>query len=234
MRKLRPATCLTVDDERVLAGLGSSVRRVGRGDILLEGTEPQSFILILEGWVGRYKQLENGGRKITTIFLPGDLCEPFGALPKFLDYSLAAFTPVLMASLAPKALRQAAADNARIEQALWWDLLLTDALAREHMVSLGRRSAIERLGHFFCEIYLRLNMIGLADRASYPMPLTQSDLADLLGLTPVHINRSLQEMRGHNLLSLRDRRITIHDLRALRELSMFDPTYLPQTDTAHV
>ena len=226
VRKLRHGARLTEDDEAILTRLAEPLHRVERGDILPEGTEARSIVLIVEGWACRYKQLENGQRQITSFFVPGDLCEPFGAVPELTDHTLSALTPVRLARVAPHAARSAAGASSRVEEALWWDLLLADAIGREHMVNLGRRSAVERLGHFFCEMHLRLEMVGLVDQSSYDIPLTQAELADLFGLSAVHVNRSLQELRGSGFLSLRDRRITIHNVGALRELSMFDPAYL--------
>ena len=232
--KLRHGAHLTVADEAVLARLAGSMERTERGDIMPQGAEMRSIVLVLQGWACHYKLLENGKRQITSVFLPGDLCEPFGALPPFTDYSLGALTPVLLTRVAPSSIRDAVAASPRIEEALWWDLLLTDALRREHLVSLGRRSATERLGHFFCEVHLRLEMVGLTENLSCEFPLTQVDLADVFGLSAVHVNRSIQELRGLGLLTLRERRMIIHDARALRELSMFNPTYLPLHGTAGV
>lgn len=234
IRKLRHGPPLTEDDEAVLARLAEPLRGVERGDITPEGAEPRSVVLVVRGWVCRHRQLENGKRQITSVFLPGDLCEPFGTLPPLTTYTLSALTPVLLARIPPHAARGAARASPRIEEALWWDLLLSDALHREHLVSLGRRSATERLGHFFCEVHLRLGMVGLVDQASCELPITQADLADLSGLSTVHVNRSIQELRSLGLLSLRDRRLIIHDLPALRELSMFDPAYLPSHGPAPV
>lgn len=226
IQKLRHGAYLTRDDETVLARLAELVHRVERGDVLPEGDGPRSIILVLQGWACRYKQLENGKRQITSIFLPGDLCEPFGALPQVMDHSIGALTQAVLARVPLPALRSAARASEPIEDALWWDLLMADSAAREHMVSLGRRSAVERLGHFFCELQIRLEMVAMTDQSSYDFPLTQADLADLLGLSTVHVNRALQELRRNGFLSLRGRRMTIHDVHGLRELSMFDPTYL--------
>ena len=184
-------------------------------------------MLIVEGWVCRYKLLENGKRQITSIFLPGDLCEPFGALPRSMDHTLAALTPAVLAFISPNDVRATAQVSSRVEEALWWDLLFSEALNREQIVCLGRRSATERLAHFFCSLHLRLSLVGLEEHFSYNMPLTQIEISDLFGLSVVHVNRSLQELRGSGLLSLRDHRLIIHDLPGLRELSMFDPSYLP-------
>jgi len=101
------------------------------------------------------------------------------------------------------------------------------------VVSLGRRQASERLGHLFCELHLRLSMVGLVDDGlSYELPIRQSDIGDLLGLSAVHVNRSLQDLRRTGLVSLRDRRLTIHDLEGLRELSFFDAAYLRANGSA--
>ncbi len=226
VRKLRHGVLLTEGDLAVLAGVIEPTHRVGRGDIMRDGAEPRSVVLIIEGWACRYKQLENGMRQITSVLLPGDLCQPFGALPPRMDYSLTALTSVLLAHVPLQAIRTAAQASARIEQALWWDLLLSDALHREHVVSLGRRSATERLGHFCCEMLFRLGMVGLVEQSSCDMPLTQADLADIFGLSAVQVNRSLQELRRGGFLSLQNRRLTVHDVQALRELSLFEPQHL--------
>jgi len=103
---------------------------------------------------------------------------------------------------------------------------VTIAIEREHAVSLGRRTASERLGHLFCELHLRQVLVGLAEGATCDFPLTQSEVADLLGLSAVHVNRSLQDLRGRGLVGLRNRRLIIHELEALRTFSFFDPDYL--------
>jgi CRP-like cAMP-binding protein len=104
--------------------------------------------------------------------------------------------------------------------------MVAAAIDRERIVSLGRRTAAERLGHLLCELHLRLDMIGLANGVGYDLPITQADLADLLGLSTVHVNRSLQELRGTGLMSLKCRQLTIHDLDEFREVSHFEPAYL--------
>lgn len=113
-----------------------------------------------------------------------------------------------------------------LDRALEREALATAAIQREWTVSLGCRSGIERLAHLFCELRWRLGAVGLADRASCPLPLTQHDLAHTLGQTSVHINRTLQELRAQGLITLRSRRLTIHDPDRLAELAHFDPAYL--------
>ncbi len=228
LRKLGHGARLTTDDERVLAGLATSTHRIDKPlDFASDDTKPRCIPLVLDGWACRYAHLGNGKRQIVSVLLPGDLCEPFGtAAPAMMTYPLAALTPVRFVRVPLDGLRDAWQASPRIEKALWWDLLFFDALQREQIISLGRRSATERLGHLFCELHLRLSMVGLTDDLSFDIPLTQLDIADLSGLSSVHVNRSLQELRGSGLLSLRDRRLVIHRLKELREMAMFDPGYL--------
>lgn len=234
--KLRHGACLTAEDEALLMELSGPVRSVpARSDLVQEGAEAGFLPLILEGWACRYRDLENGKRQITTLFVPGDLCEPFGALPHSIDHAIAAITPVVFAPVSLKAIGAAARSSHRIYEALWWDLLCASAIERESIVSLGRRSAAERMGHLFCELYVRLGLIGLINRdQSCSFPLRQADLGDVLGLSTVHVNRSLQELREAGWISLRNQRLTIHDLAALRDFSLFDPSYLHMDHSASV
>lgn len=224
--KLRNGAHLTSEDERALVMLAATTRSVpAHRDILSEGEEAHWLPLILDGWACRYKILENGKRQIISLFLPGDLCEPFGVLPRSSDCSLSAITPVTFSPVAPKAIAVAARDSQSLREALWWDLLLSCANEREHIVRLGRKTAAERTGHLICELYTRLNMVGLVHDMEFELPLTQMHLADMLGLSTVHMNRSLQDLRRLGLVTFHARRLRIHNLKDLRELSFFDGAY---------
>jgi CRP-like cAMP-binding protein len=144
--------------------------------------------------------------------------------------SISTITPVLIASVSPKDLRLACHARPQIEEALWRDLLLARELLNERVVSLGRRSAIERLSHFFCETHIRLALVGIGQDSSFEMPIRQAQLADLLGLSAVHVNRSLRELKTQGLISLRDKILIIHDVRELKELAQFDASYLHLDD----
>jgi CRP-like cAMP-binding protein len=225
--KLRHGAPLTSADEAALGALADQAESVpARLDILREGTKQSAIPLIMKGWACRYRDLPNGKRQFTTLYLPGDLCEPFGALPSFTSDGLLALTPVVFARVGLHEIEQAAVRGPLVRRALWWDLLMASSIEREHLVSLGRRSASERIGHFFCEVHVRLTMIGQVNALSFDMPVTQNDMSDLLGLTSVHVNRSLQDLRRSGLITLNRRRLTINDLQGLRELSLFDPDYL--------
>src|SRR6185312_5502897 len=147
------------------------------------------------------KVLENGKRQILSFLLPGDLSEPFGVLPEFSSHSIAALTAVKLAELSLPDLQAAARSSPRIQRALWWDLLVAGAIDRERIVNVGRRSATERLGHLLCEVNLRLRMVGLSDGLVCDFPPPQVDVADACGLSTVHVNRSLQQLKSSCLIS---------------------------------
>lgn len=194
-------------------------------DIAREGEPPQAVYLIQSGWACRYKMLEDGRRQILSIFLPGDLCDLNVFILKRLDHSLLALTQVEYAALSQADL-EGLTRHPRIFQALCWEALVNSAIQREWTVNLGQRSALERLAHLLCELFIRLRMVGLTNGDSCELPLTQIDLADTLGLTSVHVSRTLKELRERNLIRLHDRQLRIIDFEALCAVALFDPKYL--------
>lgn len=223
--KLKLNAPLDHDDERALRAIVQPLKHYDADtDIFVEGDTPYAVLAIMSGWACRYKTLASGKRQIVALLLPGDLTEPFGALPDYVDYSLVALTSVMVAPIAPAHLRHLAKNNAHLESALWRDLLMTQAANYERMLSLGRRTASERLGHLFCELYYRLKRVNLVADGAYDLPMVQSDMADLLGLSTVHVNRSLQELRASRMISLIGRRLKILDLEALEDASFFVPS----------
>lgn len=227
-RKMEPHVRLGPEDRAVLEGLARQhVRHVAaRQDIESQNSDPHHTHLILDGWACRYKQFPDGRRAIVALLLPGDLCDPFVFRRARMDHGIGALTPVTVARIAPDQIGDAVRRRPAIEECLWREMLATTAIHREWTASVGRRSAIERLAHLFCELHLRLARVGLADASTLPMPVTQPDLADALGQTSVHINRTLKALRTGGLIVLRGRRLTIRDPAGLRERGLFDPAYL--------
>lgn len=228
LRKLELFTRLSAADRQALEGVvGEKLRRVGpREDIVREGDSASHVSLILDGWACRYKQLEDGRRQIVAFFLPGDLCDTFIDVLREMDQSIGTLTPVTFAEISRDTLGAVAARHPRIMQALWWDTLVSASIQREWTVNLGQRSATERLGHLLCEVFIRLKGVGLTEGDHCVLPTTQADLADAMGLSTVHINRTLQELRGSGLIVLKGRNLTIPDLAALQAASLFTPNYL--------
>ena len=228
VRKMERHVRLAPEDRAMLDGFARQhVRHVAaRQDIEGQHGDPYHTHLILDGWACRYKQFPDGRRAIVALLLPGDIGDPFMFRRARMDHAIGALTPVTVARITPDQIGDAIRSRPAVEECLWREMLTTLAMHREWIASVGRRSAIERLAHLFCELHLRLSRVGLADETTLPMPVTQPDLADALGQTSVHINRTLKEMRTSGLIALRSRRLTIRDLDGLRERGLFDPAYL--------
>lgn len=232
-RKLQSFVRLSETDRLWLADALGPARRIGaRSDIVAETQDPRAVNVILEGWACRYKQFADGRRQIVSILLPGDACDPHVFLLKEMDHAIGALSPVTLTQIPDAVFQRLMGRSPGLEEAFQREALAAVAIQREWTVSLGRRSAIERLAHLFCELHRRLLAVGLADAAGCPMPLTQLDLADALGQTSVHINRTLQELRGSGMITLRSRHLTIHDHDGLQRLAIFDPVYLHFTRPA--
>ncbi|MBT0670588.1 Crp/Fnr family transcriptional regulator [Novosphingobium profundi] len=197
-----------------------------RQDIIREGEKPRFVNVILEGWAQRYKQLADGRRQILSFFVPGDLCDTNVFILKSMDHSLSAVTQVRLAEISQREFQEIIETSPRIAQALWWSELVTVAIQREWTTSIGQRTAYERIAHLLCEMFVRLRTIGRTQERSCEFPLTQSEIADATGLTQVHVNRTVQEMRREGLIEIRNKRLEVHDLRALMAVAMFNPNYL--------
>ncbi|MGH1573601.1 Crp/Fnr family transcriptional regulator [Methylobacterium sp. P31] len=228
VRKMERHVRLTAEDRALLDSLARQhVRHIApRQDIEGQHSDPVHTHLVLDGWACRYKQFPDGRRAIVSLLLPGDMCDPFVFRRARMDHAIAALTPVTVARIAPDQVGDAIRSRPAVEECLWREMLSSTAIHREWIASVGRRSAIERLAHLFCELHLRLARVDLTDGNTLPMPVTQPDLADALGQTSVHINRTLKELRISGLIALRSRRLMIRDLDGLMERGLFDPAYL--------
>src|SRR5689334_16844929 len=225
--KLEAFARLSLDDLGALTQLTRNVRTVdSRRDLISEGDKPRYVHLVLDGWGARYKSLPDGKRQIVSIFLPGDFCDVNVYILKYMDHSIGAITRLKVAMITPDEMNTLTVGRPRITQALWWHELVTAAIQREWTLNIGQRSAYERLGHLLVELYLRLQTVGRARNGRCDFPLTQNDLADATGLTAVHVNRTLQELRGDGLIELERKQLHILDLDRLMDVSMFNPNYL--------
>lgn len=228
VRKLEQFVRLSGEDREVLDRVaGERVRHVGpREDIAHEGERPRVVNLILSGWACRYKQLADGQRQILGFLVPGDLCDLNVYILREMDHSLSTLTPVRLAEVPRSVMEEVTARHPRITQALWWETLVHASTQREWIVNLGQRTAFERLGHLLCETFVRLRAVGLTEGDSCEFPVTQAELADATGLSTVHVNRTIQELRGAGLIVLRGGALTIPDLAALQKATLFNPNYL--------
>lgn len=203
------------------------LQHAGAGeDIISDGDPVDCVRVVLSGWLCRYKTLEDGRRQIVNFVLPGESCDAHAFLLPTIDHSIAALTPVVYSEIKRAQYERLTADDRSLAEALLCETLLNNAIQREWAINLGRRVALERVAHLFCEIFERLRPVGLVDGDSCSLPVTQMDLADATGLSVVHFNRTLQELRASRLIVLRDRTLTISDLDALKATALYSPNYL--------
>jgi CRP-like cAMP-binding protein len=228
VRKLEQFVRLSPADHAMLTRAAAErVRIFGpRVDIVREGDKPKDVHLILSGWACRYKQLEDGRRQIVSFFLPGDICDLNIFILREMDHSIGTITSVTIADLSRDFFDEISAGYPRIATAFWWESLVNSAIQREWTMSLGQRTASERMAHLLCEIFFRLRLAGLARGDSCDFPLTQADLADATGLSKVHVNRTLQELRAAELIGLKGKSLRIPNLELLMSAGLFNANYL--------
>lgn len=228
IRKVATFVQLSEDDRSALDKVWNSTRQsvAAQCDIAREGDPPRCIRVIVKGWACRYKLLVDGRRQITSIFLPGDLCDLNIFMLKRMDHSIRALTPVKYVVLNPFEFEKLTFGRPRVLRALWCETLANAAIQREWTVNLGQRSALERFAHLLCELHLRLQVIGMAADRVCDFPITQQELADTLGLTAVHVSRTLKELRTRGLIRLSGHRLELLDLHELCRIAMFDANYL--------
>ncbi|MGN6551873.1 MAG: Crp/Fnr family transcriptional regulator [Pararhizobium sp.] len=228
IRKLENFTKLSQSDKDAIAEMATvRVRHaVAREDLVREGDRPEALFLILDGWAYRYKYLENGQRQIMSFFIAGDLCDLNIFVLREMDHSIATVTDVDVAVISRDAFNELSLECPRVIQALLWESLVNSAIQREWTVNLGQRDAMERVSHLLCELFVRLQAVGLTSGDSCAFPITQAELADATGLSTVHMNRTIQELRSDGLIGLKGRTLIIPDLEALQRRGMFSPNYL--------
>lgn len=185
-----------------------------------ENEKPDALFHIQEGWACRYRLLSDGRRHIISLYLPGDYCDPQWVFGTFAQQSVVALTNVRAIRMPCRLPSQT---NPERLQRLWQ--MLGESIERQSnwLVTLGRKTAIERLAHLLAELFERMRQSGLTYGQQCAMPLTQMEIADLTGLTPVHVNRTLQAMRAQGLVELQSKWLHIPDLAALREVAALTP-----------
>lgn len=227
VRKLESIATLS-DEERHAVGRLPVTTRVLKPDqdILREGDLPSQCCLVVEGWTCRYKMLSEGRRQILSFHIPGDVPDLQSLLIRRADHNLGTLTQATVAFIPHEALRALVNRYPNLAATLWRDSLIDAAIFRAWIVGLGRRTAFQRIAHLFCELYVKLQVVGLAGEHRCPVPLTQADLADALGLSTVHVNRVLQTLRSQGLITFRSSILVVEAWDALCEAGEFDPAYL--------
>ncbi len=227
LRKLEQSTQLADVEKQVLRSVPLRMRLVGTGtDIVSEGDEPNELNLISEGFACRYKVLGDGRRQITAFLIPGDICDLRAFLLRRMDHGVAALGRCQVSHISHRWLSETIATYSRLGLALWRDTMLDGAIYRQWLTNVGRHSAYQRIAHLLCEVWWRLEAVGMTRGGAYALPVTQTDIGDAMGLSVVHVNRTLQQLRADGLISLRSNIVEVLDWSRLQAAGEFDPAYL--------
>jgi CRP-like cAMP-binding protein len=233
LQKLQSRDALSADEIEALFAVSNELRVVAaQENLAIEGARTEGISLVLRGMAIRYKLLSDGRRQIVGYCLPGDLCDVRVTQFEHMDHSVCALGPVHIALLSRVGLQDVMARFPRVARAIWCSTLLDESIAREWIVNMGYRSAYERLGHLLCELYVRMERVGFARDHRCEFPFRQSELADMLALSTVHVNRTLMEMRRQRLISVVNRQLIIHDMVQLEAIAGFNARYLQLQDAS--
>ena len=217
-------------DPREIAALAESISRTtdypAGQDFVREHEYCNESNLLMSGWCYRYSDLPDGRRQTLALHMSGDFVDLHSFQLKRMDHSVRTLTPCTVATVPHDNLVRITEDFPHLTRQLWFSTLIDAAIMRRWMVGLGQRSALERLAHLFCEIHYRASLVGLASEDGFVFPLTQGEIGEAVGISAVHANRVLQQLRAQRLIVLNGRTVRILDLPALERVAVFDPTYL--------
>jgi CRP-like cAMP-binding protein len=227
LMKLRARDVISSEEEAAIRASVTAVRTIPADSVIVPAHERVGVCnILLSGLACRAKDLEDGRRQITELHVAGDYMDLHSFTLKKLDHEVLALSPCTVAIIPHERVEAITETFPHLTRVYWFATNLDAAIHREWEVSLGRRNAVESMAHLFCELHVRLGLVGLVEADSYELGLTQGELAECLGMTSVHANRTLKELRLAGLAEFRDGRVVIHDLPRLRAAAKFDPAYL--------
>ena len=216
------------EDRRLLNELTSERQQQfgAREDIVREGEHSPDIHVVISGLVCRYKILQDGRRQIMAFLVAGDPCDAEIFILKEMDHSIGTLAPSVIASISGDTMKDLLLSRPSIALAFWWNTLQDEGVLRERIIDEGRRDAYSRIAFLIYEMLLRLRAVGVMDDENFEFPITQTDLADATGLTPVHVNRMLQRLREEKLIAVEGKRWTVLDPAGLRKAAQFEANYL--------
>ena len=239
--KLEQFTTFNTAERRRLDELLTLPRRtyaVG-ASVFAEGDKVDSVFLIVEGVAARRKTLPNGDRQTMGFLIPGDLCELEVFVLSSMDHDLIAVCRTTCVVIPKTVISGLLTESSRLTSALWWSTMADHAMLRSRIIDHGSRDGYERLAHLFYEMLIRYRLIGLAEDNSFPFPSTQTELGEATGMTPVHVNRTLQRLRANGLIEFANKRLAVLDPKRLKQVACFESNYLHlerterETDVSH-
>lgn len=225
--KLSGFASLTAREIEALAqATAAPVQYPAKHDLIREGDRPGPVFVVLEGWACRYKILPNGARQVLAYLMPGDSCDLHVGLLAEMDHSIQTISPALVSTIERIQMDEMMDQHRGIAKAMYLGQLIDEGTMRAWITSMGRRASIERVAHLMCELYLRALNVGLTLEPPFALPLSQALLADSLGMTPVHLNRVMKELRASGAMTLQRGSLIIEDPVRLMQIAGFDENYL--------
>lgn len=232
VRKLERERKLSEAEKSAVLNLRVVIRQMEADhDIVRERDRPSQCCLVLDGWLQRYQILGNGSRQIFSFHIAGDIPDLQSLHLRTMDHNLSTVMQSSVALVQHESVRELIRNFPRLGDILWGDTLIDAAIFRQWMIGMGRKQAAPRITHLICEMFTKKRAVGLAKDNTCNFPLTQSTIADALGLSTVHTNRSLMELRDRGFIALESRRLTIFKWDELQEFAEFDPLYLHMNTT---
>ncbi|MGB3472639.1 MAG: Crp/Fnr family transcriptional regulator [Erythrobacter sp.] len=214
------------DDKDVVMQLKGMEKRFQRGSAIIDaGQHLESILIVKNGWAIRYNTLEDGRRQVLNVLLPGDVFDLQVLVAAEADHSVSAITDLETLSIEPKSFRRLLTQSGRLTLALWWMQVQEEAFLREQIVRNGQQTARERIGHFLLELHRRLQIADEGTKNGFELPLTQTTIADALGLSPIHTNRTLRQLEREELIKRTRDAIFFTNADRLAEICEFDPSY---------
>lgn len=227
IQKLNATTGLTETEQQAILQLPHVIREFQADEAIAEiGDRPSVCSIMLEGWACRYKMVAEDSRQIMSFHLAGDIVDVQSVFLKTMDHSIAALTPLKLALVQHRDVHELLRRLPGISVAFWRDALVESAIFREWLVGIGRRTAHQRIAHVLCEMATKARVVGLNDGYTFPWPITQTELADALGLSSVHVNRVIGDLKGWGLVTFSRKTFVADDWKGLKALAQFDPDYL--------
>jgi CRP-like cAMP-binding protein len=218
---------LSPDAQRAILGLRTRVVRTpARRDIVMPGETVDHACLVVSGLLGRFDQVLDGNRQITALYVRGDMCDLHSVVAPTTAWGLTALSATVTLRVPHSALKALVTEHPQIAFALWRDTTADASILAKWVSNLGQKSARARLAHLLCEVGVRLELAGAGDRTSYAFDVSQEQLGSILGLTSIHVNRTLQALRTATIVTAREHRVEVSDWASLAAIAEFSPDFL--------
>jgi CRP-like cAMP-binding protein len=215
------------DRQRLNELISYPTKAFARGDVIIRmGDKVRNIHLVLTGLAARSKTLANGNVQLMAFLIPGDLCDVEVFVLEAMDHDIIAMTDTTCVLIPADEMERLLTDAGRITKAMWWSTMVDSAILREWIVGHGSRDSRERIAHLICEMLIRYRVVGETTDDAFPFPLTQEELAQATGMTPVYVNRMLQQLRSEGLIELNNKVLTVLEPKRLMEVGQYEPNYL--------